>query len=1143
MKKILLSLLAMTVIFVSYGFFSSISVQASRTPQIVNMGINDLEGIQVLDPVPDKITYGDDEPAPRLKINGKIYKPGQDFTYKYMFGNTYSSSGYMGLCKSGQCDICFDASTIPEVYDYLKELWGTSSLYYIDVASFNVEKVNLADLDYTIEDVVFDIKYGSYGNQSIPKFYINGKQIHGYKVTEYENNDKAGTAYAVCIPSSSSSDSALYGTVKIPYQVKPHPLNTDEFKISYYFPAGGDGTYTGSPIVPVPKVRIIGDNSDYKSDNYYVECEGDNVNAGQVNAKIIGKNNLTGEYAFTFNIKPRDINGVRCVFDEYEYTGYEIKPKPSSITYNDMSLKEGKDYKIVGYQDNIEFVNNFGYSYGKCIIEGLGNYKGERTCLFHVLRCDISKVDFDIAHVTYKFGNNYISDFAATAVYNGKECYKDTDYTVYLGKYNSDKYQWKITGQGNFTGYIYRDVDIDPRDINEESAILRRDDNLPVSSFQYTGEQIKPRISVGALTSGVDYKIVSYGKNINVGKGSLTIKGIGNYCGTRKVEFDITPCSISYASSDPIAVQFYDGSPVKPAVCLRYNGTLLTEGKDYDLSYSDNDRPGKGTVKVTGIGNFNSVKNITFKITDINYKIVVEDIPDQLITSPMESPCPIPTVTLDGTPLEYKTDFTVDYSFSADENFMMFGTAEIYVKDYDYVERKDFNILYDLNKLVNMSFEDMDYTGNPCEPEAQYTDDYDIVRDRDYRLTSANNINAGTASVTVEGIGIFGGSKTYDFKIRPLSIENAKASIPSQIAAGKPLTPSFDLKLDEKTLEKDTDYTVSYTDNVKVGTAKAVVTGIGNYTGSAEFTFKIVAPTATPTPIPTATNAPKISIKPTVTSAPEVTQISSKPTVTTAPAVTEKPSEDEDPKVQIMDFVKRIYIYVLDREPEEEGAAYWSEELWAFRRTGAEVAQGFIFSDEFVNRNTTDKEFVTILYKTFFGRDPEDDGINFWLGQLKSGTMDRVTVANGFIYSQEWADTCASYGIRSGGELKPNGTIEPTVLTYAFVERMYTTALGRGYDEEGRQYWASELANFNITGEQLGASFFLSDEMNGYNLSDAKFLDRLYQTFMNREADADGEAYWLSQMSAGVPRADIVFGFTRSPEFTDKCIEARILPY
>ena len=108
---------------------------------------------------------------------------------------------------------------------------------------------------------------------------------------------------------------------------------------------------------------------------------------------------------------------------------------------------------------------------------------------------------------------------------------------------------------------------------------------------------------------------------------------------------------------------------------------------------------------------------------------------------------------------------------------------------------------------------------------------------------------------------------------------------------------------------------------------------------------------------------------------------------------------------------------------------------------------------------------------------------------------------------------------------------------------MYTTALGRGYDEEGKQYWASELANFNITGESVGAFFFLSDEMNGYGLSDQEYLNRLYATFMNREPDTDGAAYWLSVLGSGTPRADVVFGFTRSPEFTEKCVEARILPY
>ena len=249
-----------------------------------------------------------------------------------------------------------------------------------------------------------------------------------------------------------------------------------------------------------------------------------------------------------------------------------------------------------------------------------------------------------------------------------------------------------------------------------------------------------------------------------------------------------------------------------------------------------------------------------------------------------------------------------------------------------------------------------------------------------------------------------------------------------------------------------------------------------------------------------------------------------------------------DKTTEIRKFVDRIYTYVLNREPEEEGAAFWTQELYNFSRSGAEVAQGFIFSEEFINRNTSDQQFVEILYKTFFGRDYDDAGMEYWLTQLASGAMTRVDVANGFIFSPEWADTCAEYGIRSGGSA-PTKSIAPTELTYKFVERMYTTAMGRDYDEGGRDYWANELSNFRITGEQVGASFFLSDEMTGFNLADAEFVNRLYKTFMDREADSEGAAYWLKVMSEGTSRANVVYGFTRSPEFVNKCIEARILPY
>ena len=245
----------------------------------------------------------------------------------------------------------------------------------------------------------------------------------------------------------------------------------------------------------------------------------------------------------------------------------------------------------------------------------------------------------------------------------------------------------------------------------------------------------------------------------------------------------------------------------------------------------------------------------------------------------------------------------------------------------------------------------------------------------------------------------------------------------------------------------------------------------------------------------------------------------------------------------IRKFVDRIYTNVLNRQPEEDGAKFWTDELYAFRKSGAEVAQGFIFSEEFVNRGTSNDQFVSILYRTFFDREADSDGMNYWLSQLSSG-MSRQDVANGFIFSQEWADTCAKYGIRSGAPgVTAKVNINPTAATVAFVERMYTTAMKREYDQEGRDYWAKELSNFRITGEQVGASFFLSAEMNGYNLSNDEYINRLYKTFMDRDADQGGMDYWMSFLAQGHTREEAVFGFTRSPEFQQKCVDARILPF
>lgn len=249
-----------------------------------------------------------------------------------------------------------------------------------------------------------------------------------------------------------------------------------------------------------------------------------------------------------------------------------------------------------------------------------------------------------------------------------------------------------------------------------------------------------------------------------------------------------------------------------------------------------------------------------------------------------------------------------------------------------------------------------------------------------------------------------------------------------------------------------------------------------------------------------------------------------------------------NPKADIRAFVDRLYTEVLGRDSEEDGANYWTNRLYRFEISGAQVAFEFIFSTEFNNKNVSDAKFVEILYRAFFNREFDYSGMDYWVSQLNKG-VSRMNVAYGFIYSQEWADICATYGIVSGGTTTPNVIIAPSEATNSFVERLYTTALGRTFDADGRNYWAGRLANFDLTGEGAGVEFFLSPEFAGLNLSDDEFVERLYKTFMDRDSDADGKNFWLNQLRSGKSRKDVVYGFTRSSEFVDRCVEARIKPY
>ncbi|MCB2183986.1 MAG: DUF4214 domain-containing protein [Desulfobulbaceae bacterium] len=112
----------------------------------------------------------------------------------------------------------------------------------------------------------------------------------------------------------------------------------------------------------------------------------------------------------------------------------------------------------------------------------------------------------------------------------------------------------------------------------------------------------------------------------------------------------------------------------------------------------------------------------------------------------------------------------------------------------------------------------------------------------------------------------------------------------------------------------------------------------------------------------------------------------------------------------ISDFVSRFYQVVLGRSADALGLNYWTDSLYSGTRAGADVAVGFIFSEEFTNQQLDNESYLQVLYSAFFNREPDQSGYNSWLIQLDSGT-GRDTVLDGFIYSQEFKNLCLAYSI------------------------------------------------------------------------------------------------------------------------------------
>ena len=253
---------------------------------------------------------------------------------------------------------------------------------------------------------------------------------------------------------------------------------------------------------------------------------------------------------------------------------------------------------------------------------------------------------------------------------------------------------------------------------------------------------------------------------------------------------------------------------------------------------------------------------------------------------------------------------------------------------------------------------------------------------------------------------------------------------------------------------------------------------------------------------------------------------------TTAPAATTERG--------VAGFVERLYTVALGRASDPVGKQDWIDAITLRGETGASCARGFLYSPEFLNKGVSNEDFVTVLYRTFFDREPDQAGFNAWVAVLNNGTS-KEEVIEGFINSTEWANLCLFYGIRSGGTGVPSVEMEPNQDTIDFATRLYTTCLGRSADEAGLMAWARQLANQRDTGSGAARGFFFSSEFTGQNVSNGEFVTRLYRTFMDREPDEAGFNAWVAQLDSGVSREAVFDGFAESIEFARICAQYGIV--
>ena len=564
------------------------------------------------------------------------------------------------------------------------------------------------------------------------------------------------------------------------------------------------------------------------------------------------------------------IAGVKDVV----YTGQPIK-QDIRVYDGKTRLAEKTDYTLT-YKNNTNAAEKGAEKAPSIIVTGKGNYEGKTTITFTILPQSIEMDNEMIVadDLTVAFTGKAQKP-VLTVLFNGKKLAVKKDFVMTCkgsptGSYTEEGvYEVVLNGIGNYTG---------SRVLNYTITKTIPISKVKVSTIKvqhYTGKKIEPEFTLkygkDELKEGVDY-FVTYLNNVEIGKAAVLIEGIGKYSGIRRTEFKIEGTAITKAKVTGLQNTVYNGKlqTATPVLTVK-NGkeeVILTEGVDYTVTYQNNKNTGNAKVIFTGINGFYGTMKKTFKITPFDLKTDTAEqfkVESGISTAFVKTGAtPKPVITFNGTVLTEGKDYTLKYA----NNKKVASAGDLKAPTVTITGKGNFKgsrtVTFDIvpQNLSNLSLEAADKVFQ--NKVKNYTTKFDVLDSngkklavkKDYEIVNytyadgsevkdTDIIPAGTEIfVTVkakEGSG-FTGELTGSYRVVQADISKVAAKVADQTYTGSAIKPGKEditLTMKKVPLTADDYEIVSYSNNVKKGTANVIIRGVGNYGGTKKITFKI----------------------------------------------------------------------------------------------------------------------------------------------------------------------------------------------------------------------------------------------------------------------------------------------------------------